>query len=799
MNAWESSTSFIDNNWRKRWANDLRAFQGRHPQGSKYESASYQFRSKLFRPKTRSAIRRTEAAGVSAFFSSLDSVQVEPTCEQDDLSVLVAKAKREALSHYIQGDKMKWFQTVIGGLQDSQKIGVVASFNHWKFRARYTTMGENQQGGSDYESTTLADHPCVQLWPLEYVRFHPAASWIDPINDSPYLIRMIPMYAQDVLARVGHSDRYEIPFTGIDRRSLAGARVTEDTTQAVRQEGQTQSQVEEVPGLTDYDLVWVHENIFRTGDQHDMVFYTLGAKQRISEVVPIEKAYWTGERPMTLGFFVLESHQNHPVSVPRLGASLQKEVNDLANVRVDNLHLVTNKRYLVQRGTQVDIKSLTRNAPASVTMVNDVDKDVRELEFGGLDAAAYAEQDRLNLDHDELVGNFSQSSVSTNRQLNETVGGMNMMMSGAGQMTDYGLRCFSESWLEPTLRQVDKLIGKYESNPKVLRNVALALGVEATPEDVLRLLAEDANITIDVGVGASNPMFKLERFLLALERYIKACVDSGQRVALDHKEFASELWGLVGYKNPRFIQLPRNEQEGEAMAQLEAQVAEMAQALEQKYMEEKAKQEGENERVTMKAEADMMKTKLEIDGKIQIAQAETEADAQAEERKGALEIRVTEAKAQIEGRVKQAEGMRQERLERLKVGASVLQQKEQLGTTRKEGRETRSNAIRLERTRQQGAKELEGSRQEAASKEAKAGRNFEAKKAGFPAEPKEGPDSFERIAGSLEQQAENTDALLQTLTKAQEEENELRKAELAQRKELLAKADKLLTRRSASA
>ena len=39
-------------------------------------------------------------------------------------------------------------------------------------------------------------------------------------------------------------------------------------------------------------------------------------------------------------------------------------------------------------------------------------------------------QDRINLDFDELAGNFSSASVSSNRKMNETVGGMNSPSAG---------------------------------------------------------------------------------------------------------------------------------------------------------------------------------------------------------------------------------------------------------------------------------------------------------------------------------------------------------------------------------
>ena len=42
-------------------------------------------------------------------------------------------------------------------------------------------------------------------------------------------------------------------------------------------------------------------------------------------------------------------------------------------------------------------------------------------------ASAFQEQDRVNVDYDELIGNFSQGSVMTNRKMGETVGGMKML------------------------------------------------------------------------------------------------------------------------------------------------------------------------------------------------------------------------------------------------------------------------------------------------------------------------------------------------------------------------------------
>ena len=51
--AYETAVSYVDTNYRKQWDNSIRAFNNKHPVGSKYLSESYKYRSKNFRPKTR--------------------------------------------------------------------------------------------------------------------------------------------------------------------------------------------------------------------------------------------------------------------------------------------------------------------------------------------------------------------------------------------------------------------------------------------------------------------------------------------------------------------------------------------------------------------------------------------------------------------------------------------------------------------------------------------------------------------------------------------------------------------------
>ena len=99
-----------------------------------------------------------------------------------------------------------------------------------------------------------------------------------------------------------------------------------------------------------------------------------------------------------------------------------------------------------KRRKRVGLRSLVRNIPSSVTLMDDPEKDVQVQETPDVTSSACAEQDRLNLDFDDVAGAFSGSSVQSNRNLNlnETVGGMSILTASANKVENYQLR----TWIE---------------------------------------------------------------------------------------------------------------------------------------------------------------------------------------------------------------------------------------------------------------------------------------------------------------------------------------------------------------
>lgn len=559
--AYTSSTTFFDAGIRAQIEADLRQFNSQHPSNSKYLSDSYRARSKFFRPKTRSAIRKNEAIAAEAFFSSDDVVSITPQNDDDPEQKGSAEIYKY-LMQYRLTKTIPWFLTVIGAYQDAQSVGVVASYNYWKVDPR-----------------KRIDEPCIDLVPVENLRIDPAADWRDPINTSPYVIHLLPMYVKDVKAKAGREWK---PVT--ETQILQATRTQGDPIRLTR-ESPRPDRTEQGGAITNFTIVWVHRNVMEI-DGQDMVWHTLGTEALLDDPVLLSAAYFHGKRPYTMGCCVIETHKLYPSSLPRMTKDTQGELNTNANLRIDNVNFAMNKRYFIKRNEQVDTRSLQRNAPGSITMMNNPETDVKIVETGDVTGSAYAEQDRLNLDFDDLVGTFSNSSVQSNRRLNETVGGMNILTTNANQVSGYQLRTFVETWVEPTLRQLQLLEAEYETDETILALAGQAaapilekFGVNPTMD---ALLAHEMTINVNVGMGATNPHQQVDNFLSGMKALKEILADGVlERYGLSIEEVTKEIFSKLGYRTGnRFFDW--NNEEPQVVA-LKQQLTQLQSALDAKY------------------------------------------------------------------------------------------------------------------------------------------------------------------------------------------------------------------------
>ena len=456
--AYQTSTNYLEQNIWRQWQKNLCHFHNRHDSATKYANKDYIGRSKTFRPKTRSSIRATEATLAAALFSTSDLISVTAGRQGDQQQQASADIAKEILQYRLE-KRVPWFLTSMGAYQDTHNYGVCVSKQYWDYDQHtektedplvyqgQEVVDENGQMVTETNETTIVDvdELRIDLLAPENFRFSPMADWREPVSDSPYLIELIPMYACDVLTRMQQLD----DKTGQPRWKQYSLEeiLTTDSKEGnqvrLAREGFKRKDPVTVEHR-EYSTLWIHHNIIRDDRGQDYFFLTLGTQLMLTDPVPVEQVYPHG-RPYIVGMSVLEAHKSYPAGINEIAGPLQQEINSIANQRQDNVSLVLNKRYFIRRGKEVDLKSLQRNIPGSGVLMSDPQTDVHVVNTPDVTASSYQEHDRLAIELDEVVGNFSQASVQSNRNLNETVGGMEMMNAGANAVQEYTIRTFIEN------------------------------------------------------------------------------------------------------------------------------------------------------------------------------------------------------------------------------------------------------------------------------------------------------------------------------------------------------------------
>lgn len=604
--AYNTSTSFLDANYRRQWDRNISMFRSEHPSGSKYHTSQYAHRSRLFRPKTRSSVRTNEAAVTAAFFSTQDVLSVYPENNGDPEQVASATVLKHLLQYRLT-KTIPWFQTLVAAYQEALVFGSVVSHQYWEYsekKIKRKVKLTNDDGspvinedGSEAESVkeevvVTKDKPTLRLIASENFRIDPAADWNDPVGSSPYVVEVIPMYLQDVLEKMDVVD----PKTGEPKwkplkisELLESSKRTEfDSTRQTRQ-GKRQDPISQKSNETsEYTTVFIHKNIIKKNGK-DWCFYTAGTLHMLTEPKLLQDMYphlRDGERPYVMGSASIEAHKTYPTSLVELTQDLQTAANDIANQRTDNVQLVLNKRYHIRRSSNIDIHALKRSVPGGSVMMDDPMTDVQIVNTPDVTASSYEEQDRLNVDFDDIAGNFSQGTVQTNRMMNETVGGMEMISSQSNQQLEYMIRTFAETWIEPVMMQLVRLEQYYETDNVVL-SVATGRAADENKEDPAtyqrftgestdELLRHEMTVGVNVGIGATDPIKKIERLLTGIRALAE--VNPDIMLSLNQPEITKEVFGALGYKDSRrFIA----ETEQNSLAEISGQVEELTGVVQQ--------------------------------------------------------------------------------------------------------------------------------------------------------------------------------------------------------------------------
>jgi hypothetical protein len=211
---------------------------------------------------------------------------------------------------------------------------------------------------------------------------------------------------------------------------------------------------------------------------------------------------------------------------------------------------VLNKRYHVRRGSQTDLDALMRNVPGGGVMMNDPEKDVKVIDTPDVTQSGYLEQDRISVEFDSLVGSLSTSSVASNRKLGDNVGNAQMLGQNANSVQDYGIRVFLITWMMPVLDQLLRLEQMYENDSVILalagennKDVMQKFGIDEITDD---LLLQSLTASINVGMGNTDPVRRVERLVYGLEK-VAGLPDIAPR--LKSLRVADHVFGALGFRN----------------------------------------------------------------------------------------------------------------------------------------------------------------------------------------------------------------------------------------------------------
>lgn len=566
-----SQSAFYSNQINRRaWERAYKAYRQEHFHGSKYTTPDFRNRSRLFIPKTRSAVRKDLAATSASMFGTVDPVECTPGNEADPVQAGSAAVIKELVSYRTDSANGKaaipWFLTVMGARQTSLMTGFCVTKQCWKLKLRRAGEEEfeDEETGEKRKRDVwkpYIDRPDSILIPPENTIIDPACDWTDPSQDSAYFIIKYPMRIDEI--RQNQRDPRN-PWRKLSDSVLrsAGENAKMEAASIRRARDQGLDRYEQTAESADFDVIWVCETFLRTAGE-DWTFFSIGDKELLTDVRPVHEVYpeQGGERPITFGYGSFEAFCVFPQAAVESWQMLQQEANDVRNLTLDAFKQNVMPVTKVVRGRQIDLDQLKRRGQGTSIMVTEKDDVSWERPPDVPSAAQYVKQ-QLDIDFDDLAGQQNYGTVQDNNALGKTLGGLKLAAGAANAVQEFDIRVWIETWAEKAIRQIVRLEQFYESDETVLALCGERAklfdkhGIEEINDD---LLQNDVTVRISVGLGAGDPMQRLQKFQSATSIALPLLqMDpdfmSGKK-RLNSEAMMQEVYGGVGYRDggKRFI------------------------------------------------------------------------------------------------------------------------------------------------------------------------------------------------------------------------------------------------------
>jgi hypothetical protein len=463
---------------------------------------------------------------------------------------------------------LPWFAVAIGSRQDSLMTGICLSKQSWKLELRKERETVTQLDPLTQVPQKIVrdvykpeiDRPTVDLIPPENMDIDPAADWTDPIQTSAFVVIRWPMQIDEVRTKMKHPIN---PWNKVDDGILltAAEDVAADVSALRAAREGDNDRFKNLQGQN-FRIVWVTETFMRVGGC-DWTFLSIGDKAFLTNPRKTRDVYpeQDGERPLVMGYGSIEAHRMFPMSPVESWQPMQMEINDLVNLSLDILKQNAMPVSKIRRGRQIDLDQVRRRASGSSIMVSQPD-DVTWEKVPDVPQSMPMVMRDIELEMDDLAGQFNAQSVEHNNAVSRTLGGLKLVSGSANAVQEMDIRVWIETWTNPVLAQLVRLEQWYEHDPIVLGLAGTRAklfqkhGVSQIDDN---LMSQEVTIRVNVGLGAGDPQQRIARFQAAASIAFPLLAQSKKfqsgELELNEEAVMEELFGAAGYRDggKRFI------------------------------------------------------------------------------------------------------------------------------------------------------------------------------------------------------------------------------------------------------
>lgn len=221
------------------------------------------------------------------------------------------------------------------------------------------------------------DAPVIRNIPLEALYFDPGYQDLD---DSPFVIHEYFMELHELKA--GQREGY---YKNVDKVS--------DSPQDGPLKERYDSVGTVMGNMKDGVKIWEYWT--------DYWLVTVANGDTVIRVEP--NPYYHKKKPFVKWVALAMPNEPYGKSMIETLVDLQSELNTLRNQRIDNVSLALNRMFLIAKGSGIDVDQL-KSRPNGWIEVDDVSKDIKELEVKDITSAAYRDEEIVKTDMDVTSG-----------------------------------------------------------------------------------------------------------------------------------------------------------------------------------------------------------------------------------------------------------------------------------------------------------------------------------------------------------------------------------------------------------